>query len=119
MKGPELETLVLLGGGILNNDLEAVLKWNYELDELGMDTISAANTLSYAMEANEKGLWDNGLKFSEIEGISKIFEDIAYRRGIGNDWLRAVRGCLKSTAAKNSPSMQKEWSWRHMNRERR
>lgn len=85
VKGPELETLVLLGGGILNNDLEAVLKWNYELDELGMDTISAANTLSYAMEANEKGLWDNGLKFSEIEGISKIFEDIAYRRGIGNE----------------------------------
>ena len=84
-KGPALQTLVLLGGGILNNDLEAVLRWNYELDELGMDTISAANTISYAMEANEKGLWDNGLKFSETEGISEIFEDIAYRRGIGDE----------------------------------
>lgn len=85
VKGPELETLVLLGGGILNNDLPSILKWNYELDELGMDTISCANTISYAMEANEKGLWDNGLKFSETEGISRLFEDIAYRRGIGDE----------------------------------
>ena len=43
VKGPELETLGLLGGGILNSDLEAILKWNYELDELGMDTISCAS----------------------------------------------------------------------------
>ncbi len=85
VKGPELETLVLLGGGILNNDLEAIFRWNYELDELGMDTISCANTISYAMEANEKGLWDNGLKFSETEELSRIFEDIAYRRGIGDE----------------------------------
>lgn len=85
VKGPELETLVLLGGGILNNNLEDILKWNYEMDELGMDTISAANTLSYAMEANEKGLWANGLRFSETKDISKIFEDIAHRRGIGNE----------------------------------
>ena len=39
----------------------------------------------YAEAANEKGLWDNGLKFSEIDGISQIFEDIAYRRGIGDE----------------------------------
>ena len=85
VKGPELETLVLLGSGILNNDLEAILKWNYELDELGMDTISTANTIAYAMEANEKGLWKNGLYFSKIDELSKVFEDIAYRRGIGNE----------------------------------
>ena len=91
VKGPELETLVLLGGGILNNDLESIFKWNYELDELGLDTISCANTISYAMEANEKGLWDNGLKFSETEDLSKIFEDIAYRRGIGDELAQGSR----------------------------
>ncbi|MBR5491213.1 MAG: aldehyde ferredoxin oxidoreductase family protein [Oscillospiraceae bacterium] len=83
VKGPELETLGLLGGGILNNDLEKILRWNNELDELGMDTISAASTLAYAMEANEKGLWDNGLRFGDTDGISAIWEDIAYRRGVG------------------------------------
>ncbi len=85
VKGPELETLGLLGGGILNNDLSLILKWNNELDELGLDTISASNTLSYAMEANEKGLWDNGLEFGKVEQISQIWDDIAHRRGIGDE----------------------------------
>lgn len=85
VKGPELETLGLLGGNIENNDLELICRWNYELDELGMDTISAAGTLAWAMEANEKGLWDNGLAFGKTGGISQIFEDIAHRRGIGNE----------------------------------
>lgn len=85
VKGPELETLGLLGGGILNKDLYHILKWNKELDDLGLDTISASNTLAYAMAANERGLWNNGLKFGDIEGISKIWDDIAYRRGIGNE----------------------------------
>lgn len=85
VKGPELETLGLLGGGILNKDLYHILKWNKELDDLGLDTISASNTLAYAMEANERGLWNNGLKFGDIEGISKIWDGIAFRRGIGNE----------------------------------
>ena len=84
-KGPELETLGLLGGGILNSDMYSILKWNYELDELGMDSISAASTLAYAMEANEKGLWDNGLAFGQTDEISQVFDDIAHRRGIGDE----------------------------------
>ena len=83
VKGPELETLGLLGGGILNNDLTKILEWNNLLDELGMDTISCASTVAWAMEASEKGLWDNGLAFGQTEGLSALFEDIAYRRGIG------------------------------------
>ena len=91
VKGPELETLGLLGGGILNPDLEKILRWNHELDELGLDTISAANTLAYAMEANEKGLWNNGLSFGDTEEISQLWEDIAYRRGIGNELAEGSR----------------------------
>ncbi|MBQ1281419.1 MAG: aldehyde:ferredoxin oxidoreductase, partial [Oscillospiraceae bacterium] len=85
VKGPELETLGLLGGNICNNDLEKILEWNYELDELGLDTISAANTVAWAMEANENGLWDNGLVFGKVEDLAKIFDDIAHRRGIGDE----------------------------------
>ena len=85
VKGPELETLGLLGGNICNNDLQKILDWNYELDELGMDTISTANTIAWAMEANEKGLWENGLKFGSTGELSAIFEDIAHRRGIGDE----------------------------------
>jgi len=91
VKGPELETLGLLGGGILNNDLEKILRWNSELDELGMDTISCASTIAYAMEANEKGLWRNGLRFGETDRLSRLFEDIAYRHGLGDELAQGSR----------------------------
>lgn len=85
VKGPELETLSLLGGGFENADLGVIMNWNHQLDELGLDTISCANTIAYAMEANEKGLWKNGLNFSETEKLSELFEKIAYRQGIGEE----------------------------------
>jgi len=84
VKGPELETIGLFGPNIENNDLELIMKWNLELDEFGMDTISTAGTIAFAMELNEKGLWDNGLEFGKVDNLSQIFEDIAYRRGIGD-----------------------------------
>ena len=100
VKGPELETLGLLAGGILNADIQLVNKWNYELDELGMDTISAANTLSYAMEANEKGLWDNGLEFGKTDNISQLWHDIAYRKGIGNELAEGSRALTQKYGGK-------------------
>ncbi|OQA48753.1 MAG: putative oxidoreductase YdhV [Firmicutes bacterium ADurb.Bin300] len=84
VKGPELETLGLLGANIMNDDIELILKWNYELDELGMDTISTAGSIAFAMELDEKGLWDSGLKFGKTDNLSDVFNDIAYRRGIGD-----------------------------------
>ena len=83
VKGPELESLVLLSSNLMNNDMQKVLEWNWLLDELGMDTISTANTISWAMEAKEKGLWDSGLEFGSTDMLSDVFEDIAHRRGIG------------------------------------
>lgn len=91
VKGPELETLGLLGANILNNNIENVFRWNYELDELGLDTISAAGVISYCMEMQEKGLMDTGLEFGKTENISKIFEDIAYRKGIGDELANGTR----------------------------
>ncbi len=91
VKGPELETLVLLGSNIGNNDMQSILDWNYQLDELGMDTISTAGTIAWAMEANEKGLWDNGLSFGKIDNIAQIFDDIAHRRGIGDELAEGTK----------------------------
>ena len=85
VKGPELETLGLLGGNIMNNDMQKILDWNYELDELGMDTISCANTIAWAMEANEKGIWNCGLEFGKTDCLYQVFDDIAHRRGIGDE----------------------------------
>ena len=85
VKGPELETLGLLSANIENNNLETVLRLNYELDELGMDAISCAGTIAWAMEANEKGLWDNGLSFGNADELVGLLDDIAHRRGIGDE----------------------------------
>ena len=91
VKGPELETLVLLGGNLLNGDMQKILDWNHLLDELGMDTISCANTVAWAMEANEKGIWNCGLEFGKVEKLAEVFEDIALRRGIGAELAEGSR----------------------------
>lgn len=85
VKGPEVETIGLFGSNIMNHDLEKILKWNLEMDELGLDTISCGNTLSFAMELNEKGMWNNGLEFGKTDNISQVLHDIAYRKGIGDE----------------------------------
>ena len=84
VKGPELETLGLLGPNILNDDIELILKWNYELDELGMDAISCAGSVAFAMELAEKGIHDFGVHFGETANLSQMFDDIAHRRGEGD-----------------------------------
>lgn len=85
VKGPELETLGLLGPNLMNDDIAKIIKWNYELDELGLDTISTAGSIAFAMELSEKGLWDCGLKFGQTDNLSEVFELIASREGIGDD----------------------------------
>jgi len=85
VKGPELETLGLLGPNILNDNIELILRWNRELDELGMDTISTAGSVAFAMELNEKGMWDCGLEFGKSGNLSDTFRKIAFREGIGNE----------------------------------
>jgi len=91
VKGPEYETLALLGPNIENTDLEKLCEWNYKADLMGLDTVSLGNTLGFAMELNEKGLWDSGLEFGKIEGISELIEDIAHRRGVGDELADGVK----------------------------
>lgn len=84
VKGPELETIGLLGPNIENNNLERILEWNYQLDELGMDTMTTGGAIGFAMELQEKGLWECGLHFGESDTLAQTIDDIAYRRGIGD-----------------------------------
>ena len=65
VKGPELETMGLLGANIENNNLKRILEFNYQLDELGMDTMTAGGVIAFAMELQEKGLLDNTLRWTK------------------------------------------------------
>jgi aldehyde:ferredoxin oxidoreductase len=91
IKGPEYEVLCLLGSNMLINDMDAIIRWNYELDLLGIDTISVGTIMGFAAELNEKGMWNSGIEFGKTDNISQIFRDIAYRQGIGADLAEGVR----------------------------
>lgn len=87
VKGPEVEIMGLMGANILNDNLHDIIQWNYEMDELGMDTISCAGTIAFAMELNEKGLWDSGLEFGKADNISRTLREIAFRSSEVGDKL--------------------------------
>lgn len=91
VKGPELETLVLMGANLGNADLDSLCRLNVLLDELGLDTMSAGSTLSLAMELSERGIVKWPLAFGETEGLDRLLEDIAYRRGIGDELAEGAR----------------------------
>ena len=80
---PEYETIALFGPNIGNFNPDPIGKWNEEMNDMGMDTISCGTTLSWAMEANKRGLRPSELEFDKFDNVSKIIEDIAYQRGEG------------------------------------
>jgi len=45
--------------------------------------MSFGGTVAFAMELQEKGLWNSGLEFGKVDQIPQIIEDTACRRGIG------------------------------------
>jgi aldehyde:ferredoxin oxidoreductase len=91
VKGPEYEILCLLGSNMLINDMEAILRWNLELDHLGIDAISAGTVMGFAAELSEKGLWNSGIEFGKKDNISDVIKKIAFREGIGADLAEGVR----------------------------
>jgi len=91
VKGPEYETLGLLGTNLEISDLKQVAEWNHLADDLGMDTISLGATLGFTMELQERGMLNAGLAFGDPTGVSEMIKDVAHRRGLGNDLADGVR----------------------------
>ncbi|MEF8832032.1 MAG: aldehyde ferredoxin oxidoreductase family protein [Candidatus Thermoplasmatota archaeon] len=81
--GPEYETQYSLGGACEVDDIEAVAKANEICDTLGLDTISAGLTISWAMEANEKGMIDTDLdlEFGNAEAMLETLKRMAHKEG--------------------------------------
>lgn len=84
VKGPEYETLALLGSNLEIGDVKKVSEWNYHADDMGMDTISLGASLSFAMELRERGMLDVPLEFGHAAGVSEMILDIGHRRGAGD-----------------------------------
>ncbi len=85
-KGPEYETVTMLGPDVGVFDLKEVTQANYLCNLLGLDTISAGGTIACAMEMNEKGIIEeDGLDFGNAAVLKPMIKKMAYKEGIGKD----------------------------------
>lgn len=96
VKGPEVETLALLGSNLLNDNMQKILDANHYCDEYGIDTISFGSSVGFAMELCEKGLWDCGLRFGDPKlDLVDIIKKVSLRKGIGEELSQGTRRMSK------------------------
>lgn len=87
---PEYETVLSLGGFVMNRDVDRIFYLNEVLNRAGMDTISAGHTIAFAMECFEKGILTTRdtlgqeLKWGDPEAIEFLVEKMVAREGIGH-----------------------------------
>lgn len=97
LRSVEYETFSALGSGVWNADLDSILAANRLCDELGMDTISAGRTISFAMELWEEGILnteDTGgltLQWGNVNTTLRLLEMIARRQSFGDLLADGVR----------------------------
>lgn len=97
VEGPEYETIALFGGNCELKTIEDVAYANHLCDELGLDTISAGGVIGFVLECLEKGIvssqqvGERALRFGDLESVSYLLHEIAYRRGIGDVLAEGVR----------------------------
>ena len=90
-EGPEYETISVAGPNAGIRDPYAIVKFNQVADDMGLDTISAGDTLIWAMEMTEKGLHDFGIKFGDGEGMLRLLKEMATRTGVGAELADGVK----------------------------
>ncbi len=87
---PEYETVLCLGGLLMNTDTDSIFYLNEVLNRAGMDTISAGHAVAFAIEAYRAGCItaaDTGglkLDWGKTEEIVKLVEMMVSREGIGD-----------------------------------
>jgi aldehyde:ferredoxin oxidoreductase len=96
-EGPEYETLCSFTSRIGNDDLGFALKMNTYLNRMGIDSLSAGETIGWAMECVQRGLLTkddfDGLDFTwgNRKTIEKLLHMIVFREGIGDAFAEGTR----------------------------
>lgn len=100
-EGPEYETLCSFTSRIGNDNLEFGLKVNAFLNRMGVDSLSAGETIGWAMECVAKGLLTaedfDGLDFSwgNCETVEKLLNMIIRREGVGKLFAEGTRSLAR------------------------
>jgi aldehyde:ferredoxin oxidoreductase len=100
-EGPEYESIWAFTGPVDSTSIEASIAADQICDDLGIDTISAGNTIGFAFELYEKGILTkkdaDGLEltYGNHNAMVALVRKIGMREGIGNilaeGSLRAAR----------------------------
>jgi aldehyde:ferredoxin oxidoreductase len=90
-EGPEFETIALCGSNCGIGDIEALMRFNRECDEWGLDTISSGSVVGLAMDLTEKGIADFGVRFGDPGGYVRMPGLIARREGPGQELALGAR----------------------------
>ena len=94
---PEYETIESFGPLLLNRSLDSILQLNEMLNRAGMDTISAGNTVAWAIECYENGILTKEqtdgleLRWGNTEAILALVEKMIAREGFGDALADGVK----------------------------
>jgi aldehyde:ferredoxin oxidoreductase len=98
---PEYETVNSFGALLMNKDLNTIFYINELLNRAGMDSISAGNTVAFAIECYENGILTKEdtdgleLKWGDSEVILKLVKKMIAREGIGDVLADGVKAAAK------------------------
>ena len=91
LEGPEYESIAVAGPNAGNADPVMIVKANQVADNMGLDTISAGDTIIWAMEMTEKGIHDFGIRFGEMDKYIDYLEKMARGEGVGAELALGVK----------------------------
>jgi aldehyde:ferredoxin oxidoreductase len=108
-EGPEYESYWAFTGPIDNNNIESTIAADQLCDDLGLDSISAGNTIGFAYELYEKGIITKDdtdgleLTYGNHAAMISLIEKIGRREGFGDilaeGTLRAAKHIGKGAEA--------------------
>lgn len=101
IEGPEYETIYAFGGLCMINDITEIAYLNDLCDRLGMDTITVGNLVALAMEASERGLIKEKIRYGSFEDAEKLILDISEIRGLGAILAQGIKKASKYLGMEN------------------
>ena len=101
-EGPEYESIWVFTAPIDSTSIEASIRADQICDDLGLDTISAGNSIAFAYELYERGVIDKGdtdgleLTYGNHQAMVALLPKIANRQGFGDLLAEGVARMAKT-----------------------
>jgi aldehyde:ferredoxin oxidoreductase len=92
-EGPEFEPTMAFGSNCGVDDIVSVMKSNRLCDDLGLDAISAGNTIAAYLASEDE--------FGDSELIHELVEKVARREGIGDALAEGIDRCHEELGVEN------------------